>query len=129
MTDEPLSAHGSTDENRPDCVLFLSGDLIFASRVRAAASQHGREFQLSGSIPSEPVEASHVIVDLSTRSKAVEGLMDACEKFCPRARVIAYGPHVQVARLKAARQAGIPTVLTRGQFDSALGSDLLGEPK
>ena len=110
----------------PGSVLFLSGDLIFASRVRAAATANGREFQLSGSLPDECQDVAFVIVDLSSRSKAVEGLMEACQRHCPDARVLAYGPHVQVARLKAAREAGIPTVLTRGQFDAALGGDLLG---
>lgn len=116
-----------TSGSQPGRVLFLSGDLIFASRVQAAATHHGREFQLSGSIPSAPIDAAFVIVDLSSRSKAVDGLMQACEQHCPDAQVIAYGPHVQVAKLKAAREAGIPTVLTRGQFDSALASDLLSE--
>lgn len=107
-------------------VVFLSGDLIFASRVRAAAMANGREFQLSGTLPDDCDGVAFVIVDLSSRSKAVEGLMDACQIHCPDARVIAYGPHVQIARLKAAREAGVPTVLTRGQFDAALGGDLLG---
>lgn len=107
-----------------EIVVFLSGDLIFASRVRAAATAHGLEFKLSGSLPEDCERVAFVIVDLSTRSKAVEGLVELCEDRCPAARVIAYGPHVQVARLKAAREAGIPTVLTRGQFDSVLPNGL-----
>ena len=115
-----------TTDSTAGSVLFLSGDLIFASRVRAAATANGREFQLSGSLPDDCQGVAFVIVDLSSRSKVIDGLMDACQRQCPEARVIAYGPHVQVARLKAARDAGIPTVLTRGQFDAVLGGDLLG---
>lgn len=125
MTTASSTRASSTPESASGGVLFLSGDLIFASRVRAAATNHGREFQLSGSIPSQGMDVAFVIVDMSTRSKAIEGLMIACAKWCPAARVIAYGPHVQVAKLKAAREAGVPTVLTRGQFDAALASDLL----
>lgn len=37
-------------------------------------------------------------------------------------RAIAFGPHVHTARLEAARTAGFPTVLSRGQFVSRLQS-------
>jgi len=120
-----MTTESSVPNSASGGVLFLSGDLVFASRVRAAAIKHERSFQLSGSIPSQSEDVAFVIVDLSTRAKAVEGLMESCARFCPAARVIAYGPHVQVAKLKAAREAGVPTVLTRGQFDAALASDLL----
>lgn len=102
-------------------VVFLSGDLMFASRVRAAAEAEGLEFQLSASLPDRR-DIAFVVVDLTTRSGAVEGLMQQCGQVCPDAKVIAYGPHVQVTRLDKAKQAGIPVVLTRGQFDRSLGT-------
>lgn len=105
--------------NSNDRVVFLSGDLMFASRVRAAAEAADWTFQLAGSLPEE-ADIALVIVDLSTRSGALDGLMERCHAICPDARVIAYGPHVQVARLDAAKQAGVPIVLTRGQFDRSL---------
>lgn len=101
-------------------VVFLSGDLMFASRVRAAANAAGVAFHLSGTLP----ELDHirwVIVDLATRSSVLDSLMDSCHRICPQARVIAYGPHVQVDKLERARQAGIEQVVTRGQFDRSLG--------
>ncbi len=104
-------------------VVFLSGDLIFASRVQAAATAAGRAFRLAGNLPadlSDPV--SHIIIDLSTRSKVVEGLMPLCQSQYPDARVIAYAPHVQIERIRAARDQGIPTVLTRGQFNESLST-------
>lgn len=100
-------------------VVFLSGDLMFASRVRGAAEAAGLTFQLAGALPDTP-GIQFVIVDLATRSSVVDALMDACHRVCPNARVIAYGPHVQVARLDKARAAGIPVVITRGQFDRML---------
>ncbi|WP_047813738.1 hypothetical protein [Rhodopirellula islandica] len=104
-------------------VLFLSGDLIFASRVRAACETAGLTFSLAGRLPEEANEdVGWVIVDLSTRNGVVAELMPTVSRVCPEARVVAYGPHVQVARLKGAREAGVPTVLTRGQFDAGLSS-------
>ena len=117
-----MTSNASDADTQLGPVVFLSGDLIFASRVRAAAQASGREFRLSGGVPEDAIDTAFLIVDLSTRSKAVEGLPSLCETRCPKARIIAYGPHVQIARLKAAREAGIETVLTRGQFDSALAS-------
>jgi len=105
-------------QNSP-CVVFLSGDLMFASRVRGAAEAAGYAFQLTGALP-EQSDIAYVIVDLSTRSGVVDGLMHSCAAVCPDATVIAYGPHVQLSRLDAAKQAGIPTVMTRGQFDRSL---------
>ncbi|MCM2370355.1 histidine kinase [Aporhodopirellula aestuarii] len=107
----------------PGLVLFLSGDLIFASRVRAAAMAAGLEFQLAGNLPEQSAHpVRFVIVDLSTRSKFVDGLMQTCHERFPYARVVAYAPHVQVDRLRLARQNGIPTVLTRGQFNEHLST-------
>ncbi|MDV6031024.1 MAG: histidine kinase [Phycisphaera sp. RhM] len=94
---------------------------MFASRVRAAAEAEGLEFQLAASLPDRG-DIRYVIVDLATRSGAVEGLMERCGQVCPDAKVLAYGPHVQVARLDKAKQAGIPVVVTRGQFDRSLGT-------
>ncbi|MCA9136528.1 MAG: hypothetical protein KDB00_07210 [Planctomycetales bacterium] len=100
--------------------VLLSGDLMFASRVRGAAEAAGLDFQMAGALPDKQ-GIEFVIVDLATRSSVVDGLMDSCRRICPQARVIAFGPHVQVARLDDARAAGIPVVLTRGQFDRELG--------
>ena len=111
----------TNDSAEEPAVVFLSGDLMFASRVRAAAEAAGLDFQLSGSLPEGRL-IWWVIVDLATRSGAVEGLMQRCEQVCPDAKVLAYGPHVQVGKLEKAKQAGIPVVITRGQFDRSLGS-------
>lgn len=111
----------ASDPGGDPTVVFLSGDLMFASRVRGAAQAKGLEFKLAGALPDQS-GIRWVIVDLATRSGAVEGLMEQCRQQCPDATVLAYGPHVQVAKLEKARQAGIPVVITRGQFDRSLGS-------
>jgi len=131
LTDQAASPEPAdavqTPEGLPPVVCLLSGDLIFASRIRSAAEQAGLQFELSGNVAEKPRrEVVMVIVDLSTRSGIVSELMERCQNYVPQADVIAYGPHVQAGRLKEARQAGIPTVLTRGQFDAALGSLFAG---
>ncbi len=104
-------------------VLFLSGDLMFASRVRGAAENAGLSFSLIGRLPDAGDQAEairFVVLDLATMSKLTDGLVADCAEKCPGASVIAYGPHVQVSKLDAARAAGIENVLTRGQFDHQL---------
>lgn len=111
-----------TENSIPSIVWFISGDLVFASRVRAACEAAGHVFRSTMTVPQPTSDGpiAWVILDLSSRSGVTADLMPACAAVCPDARVIAYGPHVQVPRLRAAREAGIPTVLTRGQFDAAL---------
>ena len=104
-------------------VVFLSGDLMFASRVKAAAESAGYTFHFGGSLPAEQAESIRfVILDLATRSGLTSTIVGQCADRCPDAKLIAYGPHVQVPKLTAARAAGIPIVLTRGQFDSQLST-------
>lgn len=110
-------------------VAMLTGDLLFASKVKSTAQAAGWTFYMGGNLPQPETEASGesngdaidvVILDLSTRSGLVDKIMEQCRQRCKNARVIAYGPHVHVAKLKAARDAGIPTVLTNGQLDAGL---------
>jgi len=113
---------GETSDDAAASVLMLSGDLMFASRVRGAAEAAGYRFQLSGDLPADASSAAWIVVDLATRSSVVPGLAQRCQAVCPQARIIAYGPHVQVERLETARASGIPTVVTRGQFDRSLST-------
>ena len=107
------------DTDSQPVVVFLSGDLMFASRIKSAAQAVGCGFRMGGSVPNCP-NIRLVIVDLATRFGAVASLMESCRQHCPDARVVAFGPHVQTDRLDQARQAGIPIVLTRGKFDRDL---------
>ncbi len=117
---QPIATESDPARAEPQ-VWFLSGDLMFASRVRAAAERAGFEFRLATNLPDEPGgEIRYVILDLSTRSSLATTLSETCEKLCPNAKLMAYGPHVQIGRLKTARESGIPTVMTRGQFDQIL---------
>lgn len=119
-----MSSPTASDAASPSArvVVMLSGDLIFASRVQSTANAAGLEFRLSGNLPTDLAPTlSHVIIDLSTRSKVVVGLMELCRTHYPDAQVLAYAPHVQVERIRAARAHGVP-VVTRGQFNEKLAS-------
>lgn len=128
----------STAADGDASVWLLSGDLMFASRVRGAAERVGLRFRLSGSLPSADgtradstgagggsateERPKYVILDLATRASLTEQVVAWVREHHPGAIVIAYGPHVQAARLKAAREAGIERVMTRAQFDAALAT-------
>ncbi len=106
-----------------NAVWFLSGDLMFASRVQAAATNAGLEFRMLGNLPGEAAEDQQpawIVIDLATRSSLLPAVYETGHPRFPQARWLAYGPHVQVGKLSAARQAGIETVITRGQFDAKL---------
>jgi CheY-like chemotaxis protein len=114
----------------PAVILFVSSDLFLGSRVTAAIRAAGRSADVaaSGAAAGQRLSESSayrlVIVDLETPGLQIDALLAARQE--PRPAVIAYGPHVQVPRLQAARQAGCDLVLTRGQFDGAL-PELLSE--
>jgi hypothetical protein len=108
-------------ETESKTVAMLTGDLLFASKVKSAAQAGGWTFYMGGNLPTQNTNAIRIVIlDLSTRSGLVEKIMDQSQAVCPDARVIAYGPHVHVDKLKAAREAGIPTVLTNGQLDAGV---------
>ena len=112
----------------PD-VIFLSGDLMFASKVRVAVDATGGRMRMGGQLPDDDLSGvTHVVLDLSTRSKMAGVLVSQCDERCPQAKVIAYGPHVMVDRLNAAREGGIETVLTNGQFATNLTQILSSSP-
>lgn len=116
-------AESASNDSPAETVVFLSGDLMFASRIQAAAERAGVAFRLSGSLPQTETDSiGYVILDLSTRSTLTPEIVSQCAQRCPDAKLIAYGPHVQTGRLAAAKEAGIPVVMTRGQFDSKLAT-------
>lgn len=104
-------------------VLLMSGDLMFASRVRGPAEAAGHRFMFSGSLPAEPDDSlAFVILDLSTQGSKAATLVDQCQAICPQAKTIAFGPHVDVQLLRTAREAGFDLVMPRSQFVQSLGA-------
>lgn len=98
--------------------LFISSDLFSSSQFASAIRTAGVEVQAVLAIPTDFSGApSIVVIDLETAS-AIEGI--AGFKGAGRS-VVAFGPHVKVDLLEAARTAGADHVLTRGQAMRDLG--------
>ena len=104
-------------------LVFLSGDLVFAGRVRGVCANHDVRFYFGGNLPddSDPAEATRLVVlDLATRGGLTTTLVPQVRERFPQAEVVAYAPHVHKEKLAQAVSAGFDFVLTRGQFDSQL---------
>jgi DNA-binding NarL/FixJ family response regulator len=109
--------------------LLLSDDLLFTSRITGTAGALGLSIKAARTVDALlGLAGQHqprcVIVDL-----AVPGLVLA-ELFRQlgdnRPRVVAYGSHVDVETLRAARAAGCDPVMPRSQFVEVLASALGG---
>jgi len=108
-------------------------DLVFGSRIRAAAALRG-----SGAIvstrPDRIVEAvangaGIVFVDLDTRAADPVALVGRLKAGTDtrEARVVAFASHVRTDLIEAARAAGVDRVLARGAFARLL-PELVGDP-
>ncbi len=105
----------------PNAVWYFSGDLLFASRVKFAAESAGLPFALMGRWPDSPTtKPAWIIVDLATRSGGAAAIAEQAKQHQAGAQLIAFGPHVDIAKLRGAREAGYHQVLTRSQFDGLL---------
>jgi hypothetical protein len=104
--------------------LLLSDDLIDTSRITGTARALGLTIrairsleQLRELLRQEP--STCVFVDLH-----YPGLEVASVRTSSCARVVAYGSHVDTARLKVARAAGCDVVLPRSAFFEKLPTSL-----
>jgi CheY-like chemotaxis protein len=105
--------------------VFLTTDLIFASRVQAAARSAGVKLRLVSTAAAMLEQACSpatdlVILDLTSAGCDPQQIVSALRGAEHVPVILAYAPHVQHARLAAAREAGCDRVLTRGQFDQQL---------
>jgi len=106
--------------------LLLCDDLIFSSKITATARAHGLTVKVARTV--EALEAmleehpSAVILELDHSSFDVAALVEKI-KACP-SRIVAYGSHVDVERLKTARRSGCEIVLPRSQFVEKLEHEL-----
>jgi hypothetical protein len=117
-------------------VVFLSTDLVFASRVEGTAKELGTPVKIVGDAAAAAAACDDaavrlVIIDLESAgpevAQAVALVVDAARKQTrEKPLVLAYGPHVHEARLDAARAAGCDRVLSRGQFSSQMREILAG---
>ena len=117
-------------------VVVLCSDLFFSSSIEGTASQHSVPCRVVGSIDqlTETLAAGsvrRVIVDLEHPgldvAAVVSLLPESSRPESSRPETFAFGPHVKVEQLKAARAAGIDHVLPRSQFSERLPQILTGQ--
>ncbi len=116
-------------EPAPPVGLLLSDDLIFTSRVAGTARELGLLVKVARSADALEALARQqpprcVLVDLANPGLAIADLVRKLHDACPAARVVAYGPHVDGAGLRAAREAGCDPVLPRSAFVEQLPEQL-----
>ncbi len=110
--------------------LLLSDDLIFASRITGAARALCLEVLQARSPELLVKMAQHrpptgVLIDLAHPALDLHVFLEALAATCPvMPRVTAYGSHVDVESLRAARAAGCDPVLPRSKFVEDLEHEL-----
>jgi DNA-binding NarL/FixJ family response regulator len=110
--------------------LLLSDDLIFSSKVLATAKAHDCTVRVCRSCDSlvsltisDP--PAGLILDLHFPCLDLPQMLAQLRAALPvLPRIIGYGSHVDVATLKAARQAGLDRVMPRSQFVDELEDGL-----
>lgn len=112
--------------------IFLTTDLMFFSRVALVAREN--EWDLLNLSSTEELlyrageqPSSLILIDLTTNNLDLPSLLSDLRALdTPPQSYVAFGPHVQKARLDTAREAGCDEVLTRGQFDANM-AEVLGK--
>lgn len=110
--------------------LMLTDDLIFGSRIAGTARDLGLSVRPVRTVAALEEAARRerpacVLVDLAFPGLNLDELLRVLDSLPGgRPRVVAYGPHVDAAGLRAARQAGCDLVLPRSAFVERLAGDL-----
>lgn len=109
--------------------LLLTRDLMFTSKVTGTATALGLRIETVGTLDSLQTRAAAVhprvvFIDLGCAEFAPQAVMDRLIDAEPRPVVIAFGAHVDVARLEAAVAAGCDDAMPRSRFSATL-PDLL----
>lgn len=122
--DTPLPVP-APEGNRP-AGLLLSRDLIFTSKITGTARALGHQVLVAGNAALaaamiEQWRPKVVFVDLTAGDLvSVPALLAFRQAAGASTPFVAYGPHVEVAALEAARAAGCAEVLVRSKFTAEL---------
>ncbi len=108
--------------------LLLSSDLFLTSRITGAAENLGCRLETAATVDDAATKLSDtnyrcLLIDLTVPGLNLSTLLDATNS-SDECVSIAYGPHVQIKQLEAARDAGCDIVLPRSRFNTEL-EDLL----
>lgn len=112
-------------------IVAAVNDLMFGSRIRAAAQQAGVSavfVRAPADLLERAATADLVLLDLETRWLDVPAAINALKGAAPTAAVpiVVFGSHVEGEALSAAREAGADRVLARSAFVKLLPGLLRG---
>jgi CheY-like chemotaxis protein len=113
-------------------IVAAVNDLMFGSRIRAAAQQAGVSavfVRTAADLLERAATANLVLLDLETRWLDAPATISALKGATQTARVpvVVFGAHVDADALKAARDAGADRVLARSAFVKLLPELLRGD--
>lgn len=116
------------ERQTPDALL-VSRDLFFGSKITGTAAELGFHVAVEGNSATAALKAAEpacrcVILDLTLPGLCVSDVLAALPA-AHRPAVIAFGPHVETARLEEARAAGCDEVFPRSRFSASLSSILM----
>ena len=100
-------------------IVLFTTDLMASSKIAPAAAMAGLTLQTAGSLDAlaEAVTIARLVVlDLNSVTGEVRDLIAGLKSLPNAPSVLAFGPHVHEAKLKAASEAGCDGVFSRGQF-------------
>jgi hypothetical protein len=106
--------------------LLLCRDLIFTSKIKGTAAELGYPITVAGTDSQahamiEAYRPSVVLVDLNAGDVVTPAALIAYQKITgPNVWYVAFGSHIDVERLAAARAAGCHVVLARSRFTAEL---------
>ncbi len=113
-------------------IVLLTNDLMFQSRISGAVKSAGKMLVVDRTVErvvqrsEQPSEVTLVLIDLTLDSLQLAESIPQLKLAFASAKVLAFGPHVDVDRLSEAHESGADAVLTRGQFDRDLAK-IVGE--
>ena len=107
-------------------IVFVSGDIMFWSRVQALARAAGTEATRVGDEAAmerafQEGGVTRVIVDLGSKGIDLPSWAARWNAVEPRPELIAFGSHVDEAALSAARAAGFDRVMPNSRFNREVG--------
>jgi CheY-like chemotaxis protein len=114
-TDQPQTRRG----------VLLTANLLFSTMVTGTASALGQEVTVAGNL-AEAVElcrgrpSAYIIIDLAMAEIEIGTAVARLREAAGAVPMIAFGSHVDKARLDEARAAGCDEVLPRSKFSADL---------
>jgi CheY-like chemotaxis protein len=103
-------------------LVLVSSDLAVQSRVSTAAGPLGLTVEVASPEAASDAAAAGgevlVVLDLGTPGAGAELVTRLRAILGSEAPIVAFGPHVHVEKLQAARAAGCTEVVSRGAFQT-----------